>query len=300
VTEEISVERQERIDKYLASQLSLSRSSIQKLIVSGRVMHNNSTVVDKSRAVKPGDRVTVELPGKSLNSRIVPEDKPLSILYEDEYLLAVDKPSGIIVHPVRHAEAGADLVAETLVNRLLFHYPELEKVGGRERAGLVHRLDRGTSGVLLVARTAEALQRLQQQFKNRKVSKEYRAISAGSMSDQRVRVEVPLARDPVNRLLWQPDAEGKRAVTIFEKGGENSSRVALNCSPITGRTHQIRIHASYIDLPIIGDDKYGGPDAERLMLHARSIEFKHPFSDKKIKVESNLPEVFKQLWSKIV
>ncbi len=300
MNENISVERRERIDKYLASQLNLSRSRIQKIITAGKVLLNNSPVRDKSQLVKPDDSLQVELPDEIHSNRVRPEDKPLSVLYEDEYLLAVDKPSGIIVHPVRHPSAGDDLVSGTLVNRLLYHYPELKQVGGSERAGLVHRLDRGTSGVLLVARSTEVLLRLQEQFKKRSVRKKYRAICGGRMDEPRIRVEVPLARDPGNPLLRCADAEGKRAVTTFEKRGEDSTRVALDCKPVTGRTHQIRVHASYIDLPIIGDNKYAGRAADRLMLHAQAIEFNHPINNEKVRIKSNSPEVFEQLWQEIV
>ncbi len=297
--ETLVVDQTDRIDKYLASQLPHSRSLIQDFIKQGRVFEGGVPVNDKSLTVEKGDSIEVVFPDNDSEGDIKPEGKPLEVLYKDEYLLAVNKPSGIIVHPAGVAGSKNARFSGTLVNRLLYYYPRLAEVDSRRRAGLVHRLDKGTSGVILVARQDKILKQLQDQFKQKLVDKTYRAISCGQLSETSVQVEVPLGPKNNNPLLRQPDPAGKSATTKFIKKGAGVGRVALKCLPVTGRTHQIRVHLNYLNLPVLGDKKYGGEPAERLMLHAEKIEFTHPVKSEKILVNSSPPEVFEKRWTSL-
>ncbi len=300
MTAKFVVDKNQRIDKFLASVLPCSRGLVQQLVEEGEVELNGRVITRKSQPVEPGDRLAVELSEETFTPRIVAEDKPLEILHEDSSLLAVNKPSGIIVHPAGQHYRRGGVIKNTLVNRLLFHYPELAEVGGIQRAGLVHRLDRGTSGVLLVARSEKTLKLLQEQFKQRQVKKTYRALAGGSLEDARVRVEVPIKRHPGNPLLRIPAADGKFAVTEFYRLAAQQEVIALEAFPLTGRTHQIRVHAKYLGIPLLGDGKYGGRKAARLMLHAAAVEFQHPLTDKTLTISSNLPEVFADRWNALV
>ncbi|MFP4687245.1 MAG: RluA family pseudouridine synthase [bacterium] len=292
--ETVFFEREGRLDKLLSRALPYSRSILQKLIKEGAVQVDGEIVCDKSYSCSGDEKVTVEISEEAFSDRIKPEDGPLEMLYEDEFLLAVNKPAGMIVHPTGGVKAG------TLVNRLLYHYPELEKVGGAQRSGLVHRLDRGTSGVVLIARSNKILAELQQQFKDKAVKKTYRAVLGGELADSRLRIEVPIARHPHNPLLRRAAAAGKKAVTKLQVAGRGRGLTSVWCYPLTGRTHQIRIHCKYINHPVLGDKKYGGKKAERLMLHAEKISFKHPLTDKIIKVETEPPREVLERWQKQV
>lgn len=300
MSEHLEVEREARVDKYVADRLPFSRGVVQDLIKTGQVLIDGTPVEEKSQRVEPPQKIEVKTADLNSTGKIEPESGELDVVYEDEFLLAVNKPSGIIVHPAGDPRKSGGVFSGTLANRLLFHYPELAEVGSRRRAGLVHRLDRGTSGVLLIARSPEILRKLQAQFKQRKVNKKYFAVACGRLEEASVRVEVPLGRKDNNPLLRQPDPGGKQAVTRFEKMGGNQDFVALNCFPKTGRTHQIRVHAQHIGLPLLGDDKYGGQPAKRLMLHAEKISFEHPGTEETITLKAELPEVVKQKWKTVV
>lgn len=282
-----------RLDRELARLVDFSRNRVQSLIEDGGVMVDGETVTDKSYSVEPDTTVSYTVPDPRAEKAPGPEEGPLDVLHEDEGLLVLDKPSGIIVHPAPSHRAG------TLVNRILHHYPEQANVGEPERAGLVHRLDRGTSGVLLVARSEEVLSALKDQFRARTVTKKYQAVVRGNFDDESVRIEVPIGRDPRNPTLRRADPEGKRAVTVVEKQGDRDGRSALECRPRTGRTHQLRVHLKYLGHPILGDVKYNGPPGERLMLHAKSIEFIHPLTDNSLRVEADTPDEVSQLWNEI-
>ncbi|MGM0380751.1 MAG: RluA family pseudouridine synthase [bacterium] len=283
-----------RVDKLISNQLDFSRTDVQNWIDEGRVKVENKTVGSRSKQVSPGQVVEVNIPDDAGEKEVEPEAGPLEIIYEDQDILAVNKPSGMIVHPAPNIFTG------TLVNRLLAHYPRLEEVGPPARAGLIHRLDRGTSGILLVARTNEMLERMQEEFKNRRVKKQYLAVLTGDLTDERLRVEVPVARDKNNPTLRVASPEGKQATTVFEKMKSDNKNTAVKAYPHTGRTHQIRIHSKYINHPVVGDRKYGGESANRLMLHAKKITFNHPKTGEKTTLQAPVPDEVSDLWHSIV
>lgn len=290
-TREIEVGDSGRLDKRLAEQVELSRSKVQDRILSGNVDVNGVTVTDKSERVETGDVLLIEFePEDTGEDRLEPDPGPLTVLHEDETVLAVEKPAGMVVHPNPKTRTG------TLVNRIITHFPEQVEL---DRAGLVHRLDKGTSGVILFGRTRPAVAGLKEQFKDRTVKKTYCAILGGRLDDESVKIDVPVGRDSDNPMLRQASPGGKRAVTVIERVASKNDRTAVRCYPSTGRTHQIRVHCNYINCPIVGDNKYNGPDAERLMLHAKTIEFNHPIEGNQLEVSSDLPEEVLQPWLEI-
>lgn len=290
----LKARREERLDKVLSGSLPYSRSRLQAWIEAGRVRVDDATVTRKSERVHPGQDVEVTVPPRESREGVVPESGPLEVLHEDEAFLAVEKPPGMLVHPTAHERSG------TLVNRLLFHYPELSEVGESHRAGLVHRLDRPTSGVLLVARTESALRTLKDQFRRRRVKKTYRAVLEGDLRDGSVEVQVPLGRHPDNPVLRSADPSGKYAFTEIERVGGSPERTAVYCYPKTGRTHQIRIHARYLGHPVVGDAKYGSGGEERLMLHAEALRFEHPRESRSFTVRSTRAEEALPPWDVLV
>lgn len=293
VNKTIEITESGRLDKVLATRIDFSRSKIQQLISQGKVFVEGQKCTNKSKVI---DNKTIQLkysPMKRSDS-IHPENKPLEILYEDEYILAVYKPSGLLVHPTSSQNSN------TLVNRLIYEYPELTEVGEPHRAGLANRLDKGTSGVLLVARNTDILNHLKKQFKERSIEKKYLAIANGILDEDKIKIEVPIKRDSSNPTLREAHPEGKQSITVIRKQGYSEGKSALLCFPKTGRTHQLRIHCKYLGHPILGDQKYRGDNYSRLMLHSSSIQFTHPRTGERIKVESEPPEEVEQLWRKIV
>ncbi len=282
-----------RLDRLLAINTIVSRSQIQQYIENGDVRIEGKPIRDKSMSVEEGTRVSYPVESNDSDADLTPESGRLDILYEDEEFLVLDKPAGMLVHPTSHQREG------TLVNRILHHYPDQTEVGDPDRAGLVHRLDRATSGVIVVARTEQSLSILKGQFREREVQKKYRAIVAGELSNDSLKIEVPIGRDPDNPTLRVADPAGKPSVTIVEREGARNGRSALWCHPRTGRTHQIRVHLKYIAHPIVGDEKYSRSNAERLMLHAESIEFIHPVTDNPLRVESDPPNEVLQTWNEV-
>lgn len=291
-TEHVFLEQKGRLDKLLSSNLPYSRSLIQKLIKQGSVKVDGETVTDKSQLCSEGQKVKLKISEDEISTEIKPESGPLDIVYQDDQILAVNKPSGMIVHPAVSVKKG------TLVNRLLYHYPDLADVGGRRRSGLAHRLDRGTSGIVIIARSDDVLKNIQNQFKQREVKKTYRAVLGGELVDSRLRIEVPIARNSKNPLLRCASPSGKKAQTRIEVAGRGRGLTSVWCYPLTGRTHQIRVHCKYIGHPVLGDKKYGGKKAVRLMLHAEKINFKHPKNDRIITIETEPPREVLDKWKK--
>ncbi len=292
-------ESKQRLDRYLAANLEdLSRSAIQKIIVADGVQVNGE-VVGPSYNVEAGDRVVIQLPAAK-SSELVAEALPLDVLYEDDDVIVINKPSGLVVHPAAGHASG------TLVNALLYHFPAIASVGGSDRPGIVHRLDKGTSGVLVAAKTESARLNLVNQFKAREVYKEYWALVHGILSPLSGTFESHLGRHPRQRQKIASVSSGKRALTEYSVensfGGLFSSvRVILQ----TGRTHQIRVHLSEAGHPIVGDKTYGGnrdtrkslpefvrsalKQLERPALHAALLEFNQPQSGEKMHFEAPLP-----------
>lgn len=289
--ETVRIENDGRLDRVLAERTDQSRSRIQKYIERGDVRVEGEPAQKKSMTISEGTRVSLPRESEDSKDKLVSEEGPLDVLYEDDCLLVLDKPARMLVHPTSHQREG------TLVNRILHHYPGQREVGYPERAGLVHRLDRGTSGVLIVARSEESLSNLKNQFRERSVQKLYRAVVAGELTDDSLKIDVPIGRDPDNPTLRQADPNGKPSVTIVEREGSSDGCSALWCRPRTGRTHQLRVHLQYIGHPILGDPKYSRGKEERLMLHAESIEFIHPVTDNSLRVQSDPPPEVLQAWN---
>jgi 23S rRNA pseudouridine1911/1915/1917 synthase len=290
---EIRVEKDgTRLDKFLADRLSgLSRSAVQRLIDGGEITVNGEPV-KASYKVRCGDLVLALLPEEE-PTELVAEPVPLSIVYEDELLLVVDKPAGMVVHPAPGHPTG------TLVNALLSHSPELAS-SQDERMGIVHRLDRDTSGLILVAKRAKVRRALQRQFKERQVHKVYLALVDGHLQPAWGRIEAPLGRDPKHRQRMAVLPGGREAQTEYHvlrlfshtAGPVAGDYALVEVEPKTGRTHQIRVHFASIGHPVVGDSVYGRRrlrlPVSRQFLHARRLGFKHPASGHRLDLEAPL------------
>ncbi len=279
-----------RIDKVVAEKIpGLSRNQCQKLINEGVVLVNGEKV-KPSQAVKARDWVKIKIPPQS--EKVKPQNLPLDIIYEDQDIIVVNKQAGMVVHP------GPGHPDNTLVNGLLYHCQSLAKVGEPSRPGIVHRLDKGTSGVMVVAKTNQSYQKLVKQFKERMVSKTYFAIVHGGFEEKEGLIDMPIGRDRIHRKkMTVTSKNGKPSVTEFIVKKVIDGYSLLEITPETGRTHQIRVHLARIGHPILGDSKYGRKSeklaVERFMLHASSIKFKHPTTRRKVEFKAPLPSDFK-------
>ena len=276
----------ERLDRFLADRLpDLSRVQVQRLIKTGLATVNDQPVKPAYR-VEPGDRIVVRVPEAS-EPVIRPEPIPLQIVYEDEYLLAVDKPAGMVVHPAAGHSSG------TLVNALLAYCPQVADVGGVDRAGIVHRLDKDTSGVLLVAKDPETHAALQRQFKHRQVRKTYLALVEGRIYPKEGIVEAPVGRDQRARKRMAVTRTGRPAVTQYRAVEYFRDHTLLQVRPHTGRTHQVRVHLAWLGYPIVGDRVYGRRRqpllSHRHFLHAQELVFTHPVTKEKVTLTAPLP-----------
>ena len=283
-----------RLDHFVTAVVpELSRARIQRLIRDGRVLLNQRTV-RASHAVHAGDVVDLEVPAAA---PAVPaaEDLPLAVLHDDPDLVVVDKPAGMVVHPAAGHDRG------TLVNALLHHVAGLSGIGGEERPGIVHRLDRGTSGVMVVAKHDAAHAELSRQFADREVEKEYLGLAWGLLNAGR-RIDAPLGRDPVDRKKISTRARRARTAVTRITGAERLRGLTLATIAIaTGRTHQIRVHLASIGHPIVGDALYGGvrrhlaadhralASLDRPFLHAWRLAFTHPRDGRRVEFETPLP-----------
>jgi 23S rRNA pseudouridine1911/1915/1917 synthase len=279
-----------RLDVLLQEQLpQYSRSRLQEWIKAQRVRVNGG-VERASYRLRGGEAVEVE-PAAPTPLRAYAEDLPLKILYQDDDVIAVDKPAGMVVH------AGAGRHSGTLVNALLHHFGRLAKGGGEERPGIVHRLDRFTSGVLLVARTDAAHRSLAEQFAGRTVEKVYLALVHGAVKQDRGRIEKPISRDPARRIrMTARRGEGRSAITEYRVLRRFAGFTYLEVRIKTGRTHQIRAHFASIGHPVAGDRLYGAPAKtegqpalDRTFLHAHRVRFTQPASGAEVTVVSPLP-----------
>ncbi len=276
----------QRIDRFLANLLAsrFSRTAIKKLILEGKV-----TVDGKS--VKPNfvlnlnQEIQAALPEKTeIETRA--ENIPIEIVYEDEDCIVVNKPAGMVVHPASGNLSG------TLVNALLFHTEKLSKIGGAIRSGIVHRLDKDTSGLLLVAKNDWAHAFLAKQFKAHKIERAYVVAVKGVVEHEEMRCEAPLGRSPAHRKKIVVQKEGGcRAVTNFNVLKRFKTATLLEARPETGRTHQIRVHLRHLGYPVLGDKEYGYPSPliSRQALHARTLAFVHPKTGKPMRFDSDLP-----------
>jgi 23S rRNA pseudouridine1911/1915/1917 synthase len=273
----------DRLDRVLAARPEVgSRGLAERLILAGAVVVDGESRA-KSFRLEGGEDVRVELPDDA--GALVPEEMDLRVAWEDEHLVVVDKPAGVVVHPGTGHESG------TLVHGLL----ALDAAGGdEERPGIVHRLDRDTSGLLVVARSEEAHARLQELIRRREVERHYLALVKGAPRSRTGRIEAPIGRDRTERTRHSLDTPTPRdAVTFFEVVELLSEHTLLDVRLETGRTHQIRVHLEAIDLPVAGDPVYGVAgdlELERQFLHAARLGFAHPFTGERVDVESPLPD----------
>ncbi len=285
----------QRLDTEVAQQAGVSRAAAQKWIESGLVAVNGAQR-PKNHQTQPGDVVTATPPpARPLEAQ--PQDIPLHIVYEDDALLVVDKPRGMVVHPAAGNEDG------TLVNALLAHCQgSLSGINGVLRPGIVHRIDKDTSGLLVVAKTDAAHVGLSAQLQAHSMQREYRAIVHGRLREQIGCIDAPLARHPTHRKKMAVVPGGRRAVTHYEVLEEFSSFSYLVCRLETGRTHQIRVHMAHIGHPVAGDPVYGpakGLDIGGQCLHAALLGFSHPLTGEWMRFSSPLPDYFEALLQKL-
>ncbi|GAV23747.1 RluA family pseudouridine synthase [Carboxydothermus pertinax] len=287
-----------RLDKFLAEQeeLDLSRSFIQKLIAEGRV-NVNGINKKASYKVKGGEIITVVIPPPH-KLTVTPEKIPLDIIYEDEDLVVVNKKAGMVVHPAEGNWEG------TLVNALLYHCQNLSGIGGVLRPGIVHRLDKDTSGLLVVAKNDLAHQSLAEQIKTKRAIREYWAIVHGLLKNKKGLIDLPIGRDPRDRQKMAVVSHGKPAQTEYFVLEEFKKGFTLvKAKLLTGRTHQIRVHFSYLGHPVLGDPKYGAKSnpfgLKRQMLHALKLSFTHPRSGELLDFTAPLPEDFQEVLEKL-
>lgn len=290
-----------RLDQFLASVTELSRARLVRWLKAGQILVNDRSRPASYR-VRQGDRVSLAVP-RPEPSGLAPEALPLDILYEDDDLIVVNKPPGLVVHPAPGHRGG------TLLNALVHHCPDLAQVGDLNRPGLVHRLDKDTSGVLVAAKTAPAHAHLVRQFHDREVEKTYVALVWGRFAKEQGEIDQEVGRHPrARQKMSVHPRRGKPAVTYWKVLAEYPGPVTLlELSPKTGRTHQLRVHLAALGHPIVGDATYGGgaarlkgtpvlkglrPLVTRQLLHARSLRFAHPRTGAPVAGEAPLPEDF--------
>ncbi len=305
-----------RIDRFLNDRLpNASRNKIQSAIREGFVKVNNQDIKSNYK-VKPGDSISVLLPEPPRDTEIIPEDIPLDIVYEDQSLLVVNKPAGMVVHPAYNNWQG------TLVNALVYHFRQLPEMPGNEgRPGLVHRIDKDTSGLLMIAKTENALNKLARQFFDHTIRRTYHALVWGIPEPSRGLIDVPLGRHPKDRRVvaaFPGGDQGKKAITHYKVLRDLRYVSLVECRLQTGRTHQIRAHMKYLGHPLFNDKTYGGDRIlkgttfskyrsfvqncftimPRQALHALSLGFIHPETTEEMYFESPLPEDFDALLQK--
>ena len=277
-----------------------SRSSLARLVEAGNVTVDSRPAVKPSQRVEDGQEIAVAFPDATPSS-LASQDLPLTILYEDEDIAVIDKPAGLVVHP---AAGHRD---QTLVNALLFHVTDLSGVGGEIRPGIVHRLDKDTSGVMVIAKHDDAHRKLTAEWGTDRVKKEYVALVYGTPPSDRGTIDAPIGRDPRDRKRMAVVASGRRAVTDYEVTERLRYVSLLRCRLRTGRTHQIRVHMKHIGHPLVGDPVYSGPQwrgipdkklqravasFERQALHASRITFPHPRSGATVSFEAAIARDF--------
>jgi len=283
-------ETPERLDKFLVGQLpEFSRSRIQGLIADGFVDVNNHAAKKAGQTLDSGSNVMVRIPPPAPTD-IIPEDIPLDILFENDDLLVVNKPAGMVVHPALGHASG------TLVNAVMGYDPDIEGISGEERPGVVHRLDKETSGLILLAKNERAHRLLQDQFRLRKVEKTYLALVDGKPPTPSGRVEAHVGRDPSHRkrMAIVPESRGREAISEYKSVESFKSHTLLEFHPLTGRTHQIRLHSAFLGCPIAGDKIYGRKKSsigiERHFLHAYRLKIVLPGEKAPRIFEAPLPD----------
>ncbi len=287
-------EKDDRIDRYLSQHLpDLSRSRIQQLIEQGQVQVNDKICTSKKITVQSGDRISITIPeAKPLD--LQPEAIPLDVLYEDDSLIIINKPAGLVVHPAAGHESG------TLVNALLAHCTNLAGIGGVQRPGIVHRLDKDTTGAIAIAKTDQAHQHLQAQLKAKTAQREYLGVAHGAPSVDKGTIDQPIGRHPVDRkkmTILPVDKGGRTAITHWQVRERLGNYTLIYFQLETGRTHQIRVHSAYMGHSLVGDSVYGsgrsvGVNLPGQALHAWRLRLQHPVSGEWIEAIAPLPPAF--------
>ena len=282
-----------RIDKVIPIlNKNITRAMAQKLLDEENILVNGNKI-KSSYKVKLNDEICMQIP-EPKETEIIAEDIPLDVLYEDEDIIAINKPKGMVVHPANGNYTG------TLVNALLYRCKDsLSGIGGQIRPGIVHRLDKDTSGVIIVAKNDKAHLNLSEQIKNHKVKKTYIALVRGNIPNDEATIDMPIGRSKKDRKKMDIDKNGKNAITHFKVLERFDGYTLLKVNIETGRTHQIRVHLMTIGYPIVGDTVYSnGKNPFKVtgqMLHAKSIEFKHPITGENMKIEAPLPKYFEDV-----
>ncbi|MGJ9460618.1 RluA family pseudouridine synthase [Oceanobacillus sp. CF4.6] len=293
VTEE---QNKTRLDKVLAEiNPERSRSQIQTWISKNHVLVNGEPAKANHKC-QTGDEITWSIPEVEPLD-IKAEDIPLSIVYEDSDLLVVNKPKGMVVHPSAGHQNG------TLVNALLYHCKDLSGINGVERPGIVHRIDKDTSGLLVVAKNDHTHVHLSEQLSNREIKRKYEAIVHGEITHETGMIDAPIGRDPKDRQKMGIVDKGKPAITHFKVLKHFPDFTHVECQLDTGRTHQIRVHMRYIGFPLVGDPKYGQRktlDTNGQALHAKSLAFVHPRTEEWLEFEIDAPAVFQEVLETII
>lgn len=279
----------ERLDRFLVDCLpEFSRARLQGLIADGFVWVDGSPAKKSGQPIESGAQVEVRIP-PTQPSGLVAEDIPLDVVFENDDLLIINKPAGMVVHPAAGHESG------TLVNAVLAHDPEIEGIGGEDRPGIVHRLDKDTSGLIVVAKNDAAMRWLQEQFRQRTVQKTYLALVDGAPPTPTGRIEAPIGRDPKDRkkMAVTAPSKGREAVSEYKTLETFRQHTLLEFHPLTGRTHQIRLHCAFLGCPIVGDGQYGhrkmSVELNRHFLHAFQLKINLPGESKTRIFEAPLP-----------
>jgi len=291
-------ESAERLDAFLAKHVTgWSRARLQRLIEDGDVLVNGQRV-KSSYKLRPQDQIEAELT-PSPTTQFEPQDIPIEIVHEDDDIVVVNKPAGMVVHPAAGIHSG------TLANALAFHFQQLSKLGGEARPGIVHRLDKGTSGLLVVAKTESSHQHLSDQFRAREIFKSYIALAHGQLDKRQGQIDQPIGRDPANRTRMAIVRNGREALTLFRARERFDRFTLLDVELKTGRTHQIRVHLASLKHPVVGDQVYGGgrdktvadpvvrsaiARLDRQFLHAARLGFCHPRTNESLMFASELPD----------
>jgi 23S rRNA pseudouridine1911/1915/1917 synthase len=285
----------ERLDRVVAMLAGISRARAGDLVDSGEVTVDGRCETHRSRRVDAGAVVEFRLPEAGDAAPVGDSDVPLAVVYEDTDIVVVDKPAGMVVHP------GAGQADGTLVHGLLARYPEIASVGDPQRPGIVHRLDKGTSGLLLIARSPQAYNGLVSMLASHEIERRYRALVWGRMEVPSGAIDAPIGRSAQDRTRMAVTARGRPALTRYHVRNRFENPVVvteLECAPVTGRTHQIRVHLASIGHPIVGDARYGGSqarrrsglDVHRPWLHAEYVALEHPVTRQRLSFESPLPQ----------
>ena len=271
-----------RIDIWLSTETNTTRSFIKNRCHEGKILVNNK-VVKASHLLKTNDEISYDLSETPIN--LAPTDIKLDVLFEDKDIIVINKPAGLTVHP------GAGNKTNTLVNALLHYNKTLSSIGGLERPGIIHRLDKDTSGVIVVAKNNNAHQKLASDFKNRLIDKKYLALVHGYLKEKEGTIELPLARHQNNYKKFVVDVlRGKHAHTDYVVVKEANEKSLLDITLHTGRTHQIRVHLSHLGYPLVGDGLYGKKGGDRQLLHAYIISFTHPTTGKRMTFTAPSPK----------